>query len=275
MRKLRMIILAILLISTMCLVPACQTGGQEEAIEEGSSAIEEEPPVSNEKKVPSEYDDGQEFSTELFSTPIAESVNTSGVVIPKEEFLYDLLIRYIGFCDTEYDANEPVKEDRCNIMASIASDDLINADTYQMAGYHETKEGTDDPRGWSKEYGDLGNGEYGYYCADRDATDWLAENIFNLSADGIKEAVKDAESKHKLYKDGDKYYGFLIRMGLSNPGPIEIRECKMDGNVYYMAIDYVFPEETTAYVKAELKNIDGIWYWTLHSFSEDRLAELS
>jgi hypothetical protein len=52
-------------------------------------------------------------------------------------------------------------------------DDLINADTYQMAGYHETKEGTD-PRGWRKEYGDLGNGEYGYYCADRDATDRLA-----------------------------------------------------------------------------------------------------
>lgn len=278
MRKFRMILLAILLIAMTCLVPACGAGGQEEVIEEEPPVVNEKLPVINEKKDPSEYDDGQEFSASFFNESNAKSVNTSGVDIPKEEFLYDLILRYIGFSwNKYYDANEPTKKDHYNIMAIIASDDMINTDTYKLGEYHEVKEG-DDPRGWSKEsdFMGAGSGSYGYSCADRAAADWLAENIFNVSADGIKEAVEAAEREKILYLDGDKYYGFLKRSGLGNPGPLEIRECKQDGNVYYMAIDYDLNEQTTtAYVKAELKNIDGIWYWTLHSITEDRPPELS
>lgn len=272
MRKLRMIFLTVLLIAMTCLVPACGAGGREEA-------IEEEPPVINEKKVTSEYDDGQAFNDKLFDYSknecIAESTNNSGIEIPKEEFLYDLLIRYQLFCGYEYDADAPAGSDHDgNIMVSIVSDDMINSDTYMFGEYHDVEKG-DDPRGWSKESGDLGGGEYGYYYADRSASDWLAENIFNVSADGINEAVAAAESKQLLYADGDKYYGFSIRMGLMAAAPINISECKQDGNVYYMAVDYGYGEISTAYVKTELKNIDGIWYWTLHSFSKDRLPELS
>ena len=53
---------------------------------------------------------------------------------------------------------------------------------------------------------------------------------------------------------------------------VEIKECKNEGNVYWLTFDYLYGE--TIYAKTEYKTIDNIGYWTLHSFSENRPGDM-
>ena len=256
MKKYRMFLLAALIAAMTFMLPACGAGAQEEVIEEEPPVVEEEPPVS-------EYDDGQEFVDMTFGSHVDESANSSGVDIPKEKFLYDLLIRYQAYTDgAAFDANDPAGDGKINIMFEIASDDLVNAVLYNVPDYQAYSE-EGDPRG-------LGS-DMGVIVSDRESSDWLAENIFNVSADGIAEAVAAAESENSMYAEGDKYYGLLVRTGMGMAPSVDIKECAQDGNVYDLTADFSVNGSytATAHAKAEIKNIDGTWYWTLHSYSAD------
>ena len=195
---------------------------------------------------------------------VKSSVNSSGTEIPDEPFLYDFLIRYSLFAGGSYDAEDPANS---SIMVRIASDDLVNYSVYGFGDFVEyTKES--DPRGW-------GNMET--MISDRDAVDWLASNIFNMTDEGIGEAVSAAEDDKYLYAEGDKYYGLFIRTGIGIVPSVDIKECVKDGDVYWLAFDRMLmgkPENDIRYAKTEYKTIDGIEYWTLHSFSKTRPEEM-
>lgn len=147
-------------------------------------------------------------------------------------------------------------------MFEIASDDLVNAVLYNVPDYQAYSE-EGDPRG-------LGS-DMGVIVSDLESSDWLAENIFNVSADGIAEAVAAAESENSMYAEGDKYYGLLVRTGMGMAPSVDIKECAQDGNVYDLTADFSVNGSytATAHAKAEIKNINGTWYWTLHSYSAD------
>ena len=200
----------------------------------------------------------------VLSNRIENSVNSSGTEIPDEPFLYDFLIRYSLFAGDEYDAEDPSES---FIMVRIASDDLVNYSVYGFGDFVEyTKES--DPRGW-------GNMET--MISDKDAVDWLASNIFNMTDEGIGEAVSAAEDDKYLYAEGDKYYGLFIRTGVGIVPSVDIKECVKDGNMYWLAFDRMLmgkPKNDIRYAKTEYKTIDGIEYWTLHSFSKTRPEEM-
>ena len=235
--------------------------------EEAESAEKEAVPEAEPADL-SEYEDGQEFVDVNFETYIGKSVNSSGTAIPKEKFLMDLLIRFWLYTDGyyEFDSRNPANPDN-NIMIRLGSDDMANPDIYDLGDYQQYSE-DNDPRGWSE-----GNG---IIITDKASADWIAANIFNLSEESIEKAAGLAESQHEMYAENGKYYGTFIRMGIGMVPSIDITECKADGNKYYLAFDFSNGDESagTRYAVTEIKNIDGIWYWTLHSFTQERIAEL-
>ncbi len=244
----------------------------------GSDKIEKTIEIVRESQEENEgqnnYNDGQEFTDEQYSEEVAASVNSSECDIPKEQFLYDFLIRYYHFRGAvSFDADHPDSSGGDNIMYSLGSDTMMNSSLYNAEDYVTWSEQTD-PRGWQQ---DLGiNENFGIMIADKSKTDWLAANLFNVSEDGIKEAVKELEDQKTMYAEGGKYYGMLVRTGMGIPPSVEITECRRDGNIYDMVVDFndmAGMGTTTMYAKTELKNIDGIWYWTLHSITEERPSE--
>lgn len=227
-----------------------------------------------ENKEQNDYNDGQEFTDSQYSEEISASVNSSECDIPKEQFLYDFLIRYYHFRgEASFDANHPGSSGGDNIMYSLGSDTMMNSSLYNAENYVTWAEQTD-PRGWQKELGI--NEEFGIMIADKSKADWLAANLFNVSEDGIRGAVKELENQKTMYAEDGKYYGLLVRTGMGIPSSVEITECRRDGNTYDMVVDFndmVGTGTKTMYAKTELKKIDGIWYWTLHSITTEKPSE--
>lgn len=279
MKRTIAMIITVILVASAALLISC---GKTDKIEPPDNTEQDQTTVSAEKQVEKKAADepkelpeatrpytisgwgigGGEDGSIVLSTSVGESSNSSETEIPDEAFLYDFLIRYELFSGAEYDAENPSES---LIMMSIASDSLINETVYEF-GRIKTYTEESDPRGWAW---------LGTFISDRETVDWLASNIFNLSEDGIAQAVNAAEEKKQLYAEGDKYYGVNMRTGVGLMPAVVVKECIKDGDVYWLGLEYDYDgKKDIRYAKTEYKMIDGVGYWTLHTFSENRPEEM-
>ncbi|MBQ9233466.1 MAG: zinc ribbon domain-containing protein [Lachnospiraceae bacterium] len=127
----------------------------------------------------------------------------------------------------------------------------------------------DDPRGYiSDENSPWHN--MGYNHVSLEGLKWVAVNIFNVKEGDYDILLNKLLDENECYIENGRLY-FMIG-GIGWMGDLfEIKTVKTDGTFYYITYnkvpdpEYGFEEEIETYeAKMQLKNIDGVNYWSMY-----------
>lgn len=130
-------------------------------------------------------------------------------------------------------------------------------------------EKTDDPRKWAAETN-------AYYVYDAKVIDFIAGEIFHVSADDLKVLIRKGYEEKEFYRYKGKYYT-LYEGVFDSTLNAEITSVKNEGEKYIIGFDVFQYTETSdedavislvckCTAKMERKEIEGDEFWTLYRF---------
>ncbi|MBQ8912983.1 MAG: zinc-ribbon domain-containing protein [Lachnospiraceae bacterium] len=243
--------------------------------------------VSDAKITTEHYDTKEDATIEIYSPyieirpgadiPTEEEETTQQPVEPWEISVsdipeYDALEEFFLYYDndgfsSEYD-NQSVS-DYYNVLCNILSHpSCINYNRYNTCDFEEPYGGASDPRGYI-------NNEWSgadYISLSVDGLKWVALNIFNVSETDFTALSDKLLEDDMYYLENNRYYHAIYGAG-SYPMVFTVYSVKTDGVYYYITYSVDrdpemfggYGDDSLKYeAKMELKNIDGINYWTMY-----------
>ena len=192
-----------------------------------------------------------------------------------EQSLKDFLVRFVSRYpvspDGSWEYNCLTAGEGNNILACIATpascaDWGLYSDIPQEDCFVEK---SDDPRGWAKE-------THAYYVYDAKTVEFIAGEIFNVSADNINRLKKDGEKSGLFYVENGRYYTLFegIPDSYSDINLISVTLEKNRYTVEFNVNGVVNKDENDELTlirgkcgaELELKTIGDSEYWSLYRF---------
>lgn len=119
----------------------------------------------------------------------------------------------------------------------------------------------------------------GYIAVPKKKVIWIMKNIFNISEKDVDGMIKAGmKSRTDIYEYDENGITYLCNRlgGVGGPGyHITYKTVMFDGEKYYFTYELRFWEGkpgqyiSTYYAEMELKEIDGVKYWSLYRHTED------
>lgn len=176
----------------------------------------------------------------------------------------DLLTEFLTWFDVysyrnSYDCKNPGASE--NILSSVLGlGSCINWERYPVD--HSGYESSHDPEGRYAQS----------QTADENGVKWIMSNILHVSDGDYENMKEDYLRTHEAYLKDGYYYWRFEGYGWENATP-QIKEVQTDGRYYTIRYSMLSPEGDGEYgnytAVMELKEIDGVKYWSIYSLKSE------
>lgn len=215
----------------------------------------------------------EEITTETIPAEPIEIAISQVPELEKLKSFLDHYERYGTYINMDFDSENPT----CDILGYLMDPECAIAEV-TMAPKYEIEEHPDE------NYGDpQGKLQYSYLKIRVDGIDWIEKNVFNMSDEAVQRV---RESYFQLYDDVYELDGYYyaqydpVNGGIYYGSYNNIVNVKYDGTYYYITVDdydgfeyekngnsiaNLVPWKSRYELKMELKEVDGVTFWSLHN----------
>ena len=195
--------------------------------------------------------------------------------------LPESLADFLNIFDFAYFTEDESREYDCNNLEMVfnyfpkrivGNPTCVDISLYPGEDFISNREKYSDPLGmYSK--------GLGYVALPKAKTLWIMENVFNISQDEAEAMIKATENEDPVFyeyeNDGTTYLYNNNLGGVGGPAfNITYEMAKFDGEKYYIIYNRTLDntvegiEPNKYYAELELKEIDGLEYWSLYRHTE-------